>query len=682
MNESLPQSRRSSHHRSQYSVDSADQGAGGYRHGSLRGSDSSRGSGARRAGEGRVSEQDELEYQQQTQQHIRHDSVVASENFAEYASQRISRRQPPQQRLSATRRSTLSSSYNSRGAEQLKQSLSEINKSPISQEMRSGSYNETAFSNRRQSRGQILHSQSLTSPRHQQNFHSQSLRVSIFTNVQSDKEEDDDEFDTIPLVSNEYLQELASRSTNTKMKNDDSMTNRLEPNNNNNGSDMSSSYRDSECSTLHQSVRIAVMRSNQNIEGSHNRRLSQGSINRHSFNSNQSSQTRQTGWDRGVRQQQRQQTNRMVSSSLNEHQLRQNSQRNSVSGMSSPLFHHHRRHTTGGGDNYDIVGVSLRHSTVNSGGYDNGIITSEHKKGLVLNRNPQESSFVHTRRSTGDMTNGSTDKELGCGDNVVAASLNSDASASKVKRKKVLLLGAVGVCLIVVIIIVVLVVYVTKSASMKIQAGNPSRPQISPENDVEVAFVCKGCISKPVIDIEGRCSPSNLPGSLSVCREACFEAACCYSNVEGEKCYDESNDATLLACGQYRPHCDVLYRPWPGASKGLIPDAPTSLFEGSDWDEICGSGASSLYGRKLSTNNSSQTLTCLEFCLPSKCCFAPVVQSDVASQGLLLSEDGTYQSVATGEYIMTSCTPKNSKSCLNYADACRDLIRPLSFWQD
>jgi len=455
------------------------------------------------------------------------------------------------------------------------------------------------------------------------------------TNVQTDKEEedDDDEFDTIPLVSNEYLKELTSRSTATQMNNDDSTTNRLDPTNNNNGSDVSNSYRGSECSTLHQSVRIAAMRSSQNTEGSHHRHLSQGSISRQSFNSNQSSQTRQTGWDRGVREQQRQTTNQRVSSSLNENQLRQNSQRNSVSGMPPPLFHHQRRHSiSGSGGSYNIAGVSLRHST-GGGGYDDRIITTEHQGGLVLNKNSQESTSVHTRRSTGNVTNGSTGKKLGCGGNVVAASLNSKNSASVVKRKKVRLLGAIGVCLIAIVVIVLVVVYTT-SESKQGKAGNhPSGPQIPPENDAEVAFDCKGCISKPVIDIEGRCSPSNLPGSLSACREACLEAACCYSNFEGEKCYDESNEETLLACGQYRPHCDVLHRPWPGASKGLIPDAPTSLFQGSDWDEICGSGASSIYGRKLSTNNSSEALTCLEFCLPSKCCFAPVVQSDASSQG-------------------------------------------------
>ena len=652
MNETLPPSPRRRHH-SQYSVDTADQGAGGYRW-----SGNSGGSGAQRAGDRLDSELEQREYEQQIIRH--HDNGVAyNANLAAYPPRRTNRRQPQQQSLSATSSSSFSSSYNSRGTEQLNASLREFNGSSKPQEMIMqrrgyGSYNETAFSPRRQGRVQNVQSQSL--------------------NIQTVHEEN--EFDTIPLVSNEYLIELTSRSTTTQIINEDSETNRLNPNNNNSaGSDISNLYRDSEHSTLHQNVRTAAMRSSQSSDRPtgdnvhsfnsnqsrphHHRRPSQGDTSGHDFNSNQSmphhhrrlsqgyiqsSQTRHTGWDRGV------------SSSLNENQLRQKSRE-----MSSPLA------------------LLRRQSTGCDGVYNNGIITIEKQEGLVLNKNPPESMFALARRSTGDVTNVSTDKEP----TVTARSLNSDVSASIDKRKKVRLLGAIGVCLIAVIVIVA--VYITTSQSPDDDESKqiqPSPQMPLPEKDIEFTLDCNDCISKPVPDIEGRCSPSNLPGSLSACRDACLDAACCYSNVDGEKCYDESNEATLLACGQYQPHCDVLHRPWLGASDGLIPNAPTSLFEGSDWDEICGSDASSLYGRKLSTNNSSQAFTCLEFCLPSKCCYAPIVQSDLASQGLFLSQEEAHQSLATGEYIMTSCTPKNYNSCLDYADACRELISPLSFWQD
>ena len=735
-NESIPQSQRRSHHQSQYSVDSADQGAGGYRFGSFRGSENSGGSGAFRAGKRPDSEQQQHDYQQRQQQQIRHDDGVTNANFTSHASERTNRRQPHQQRLSGTnrastssRRTSVSSSSTSRGAEQLNQSLSESHGSLNPQEMsrqrrgHGGRYNDNAFSSRRQNRMQNLQSQSLTPTRRQnraQNLQSQSLPRSTKLQTNKEEEEEDDEFDTIPLVSNEYLKELTARSATTQMNNDESETNHVNPNNNNDN-DVSNSFQDGEYSTLSQSVRIAAMRSSGDNEMPHHRRASQtssasrhsftsnqsrphqrrtsqessasrnsftsnqsmpqGSIGRHSFNPNQRSQTRQAGLNRSFRQQQqRQKSNRMVSSSLNETQLRRNSR--SVPDM-SPLFYSQRRQSTGdvgGRVNYDISGVPLRHSNVvGGGGYDNEVVTAEQQEGIILNKNPPESMLAHAQYSTDVRNGGTIGNKFGFIGNFASDNLNNDVSASLVKKKKVRFFGAIGVCLIVVIVIVVVIVYITTSQSSDDEPKQIQPQMPLPENDSEVALECKDCVSKPVPDIEGRCSPSNLPGSLSECKEACKQAACCYSNFEGEKCYDDSNEATLLACGQYRPHCDVIHRPWPGASKGLIPDAPTSLFEGSDWDEICGSGASA---RKLSTNNSSQALTCIEFCLPSKCCFAPIVQSDLTSQGLLLNQDGAYQSVEKYEYIMTSCTPKNYNSCLDYDDACGDLIIPLSFWQD
>lgn len=706
-----PYSQRRSQHRSQVSVDSADQGAGGYRlAGSLRGSDNSGGSALQNSQNSGTFR--EFQQQLQLQQQIRHNDGVTNSNIASFAPKRNNRRQPQHQR---SHRSSMSSSSSSRGTDKLNQSLSDIHRSlrdppEINRQRRGhgGAYNSsfTTSRTRRPNRVQNMQSQSLI-PTQRQNVQPQSLGINRLTRSlepKKEEEEEDDEFDTIPLVSNEYLKELNSRRATTHtIGSDDSKANRMNPNNNNKR-DVGNSVQDSKFSSLSQSIRVAARRPNNvNNEMQHIHRASQdssdsrqsfssnqnrqqhhqASIVRDSFNSNQSSQYRpaRLGLSRGVRQQRRQQTNQ-YSASLNETQLRRNSR--SDLGSSSPLFHSQRRRSTvddGGRVNYDNS-AQLRHS-VGVVGYNNQIIPSEQQGPIVLNKNPPESMFPHAQHSTGVM-NGSSDYGFGSTQNVNdAATENSTnkGSVSVVKRKKRHMFVAAGVCLIVVIVIVVVIVYITTSRSSdddsKSKQIQTQKPLV--ESDVELISECADCISKPVSDIEGRCSPSNLPGSMSSCKNACSAAACCYPNFEGEKCYDDSNEASLIACGQYRPHCDVVYRPWQGASMGLIPDAPTSLFDGSDWDEICGSGASE---RKLLANNTSQTLTCLEFCLPSKCCFAPIVQSDRLNQGLFLNQDGAYQSIESDEYIMTSCTPKNYNSCLDYADACRDLIIPLSFWQD
>ena len=701
MNESLPQSQRRRHRR-QYPVDSADQGAGGYRFGSFRGSDTSGGSGSFRARTHPDGEQQQREYQQQPPQQIRHNDGVANENFASFGPLRANRRQSQQQRLSGTqrasassRRTSLSSSYTSRGIDQTNSHGSSFNRQEMSSQRRGHeSYNDIAFSPRRQSRAQNTQSQSriITTVRQhgtEQNLASNKLQTN------KEEEEEEDEFDTIPLQSNEYLKELNSRSATMQMNNDDSDTNRLNPNNNND-SDNANSF---ENSTLSQNGGIATKRSNENSEMLlHNRvnlapsdgrnSSTRGDSRQHRLRSSVASTDTLASDQRGMgrnssylidqlnrndRRQQRQPSNGIVSSSLNENQLRRN--RRSDPKLSSPLFHSQRRQSTGDVGiraNYDIRGPPFRQYNVGISGYDNRIFTNDPQGEELFYKNSPESMLAHDQRPM-EKKNGSIEKESGFV-GTAAESLNSEISVSLVKRKKKLrLLSVIGICLVAVIVIVVVVVYITTYQS--------SDDEAVPLNDTEIILECEDCISKPVSDIEGRCSSSNLPGSLSACQEACAAAACCYSNFEGEKCYDYSNEATLLACGQYKPHCDVIHRPWPGSSKGLIPNAPISLFEGRDWDEICGSGAGAS-ARKLSANNSSQSLTCTEFCLPSKCCFAPMVQSDPTSQGLLLNKDGAYQSIETDEYIMTSCALKNYNSCQDYADACRDLIMPLSFWLD
>jgi hypothetical protein len=46
-------------------------------------------------------------------------------------------------------------------------------------------------------------------------------------------------------------------------------------------------------------------------------------------------------------------------------------------------------------------------------------------------------------------------------------------------------------------------------------------------------------VVEPPSDIAGRCSPSNLPGSIPACLEACYPASCCYiMSDSGNKCWN------------------------------------------------------------------------------------------------------------------------------------------------
>ena len=674
------------------SITSADQGAGGYR-GSCYGGSSSSGDhrGNNRLGEAlhdsfgssnnRSSEQLQRNYhyhQQQQQEQSYHDASENA-NFESYYSPQRNGRHPQQ---------TSRRAVNTARAGHRHQSLT----LPITH--KSNNLQE----NVRRQRGYGSYNETLLN---------QSGRD---INEGPGEDDDYDKLDNIPLVSSEYMKELTSRTPHSNMKNntdESDRSNRLDPNNN--------SYR-----VLRQSVENNV---ESDGTGDNIDRINSPSFNmpghrrRESDNSNQSSQTshtRRTGWDRNIRQQRQlppqsqpsqNYTHRRTSSSStsfnqslpqihrtsnfqtvpHQNQLSHHNpkRRASISGTSSPLFQKvdgfGLRNSMGGDDGHN--GAFLRHSTGGSGGggYDQGVIMpiKQQNKSAKIQKKMFES---YRRLSSGDAAVAGVDDGGSAGN--VLASLTSDVSVSVNKRKKKICMIA-AVFIVVVIAIVATVVYFVTSQSSdvrseQVQLGNfSSSPQtVTPE--IDIALDCKDCISKPVSDIEGRCAPSNLPFSLSACEEACKDAACCYSDFEGDKCYDESNEATLLACAQYKPHCDVLYRPWAGATDGIIPAAPVSLFEGSDWDEICGTGPTDQ--RKLS--NYTETLTCVEFCLPAKCCFAPIIQSDLAGQGLVLSQDFAYQSLATAEYVMTSCTPKNHKSCSDYAEPCRDLLEPLSFWQN
>lgn len=119
-----------------------------------------------------------------------------------------------------------------------------------------------------------------------------------------------------------------------------------------------------------------------------------------------------------------------------------------------------------------------------------------------------------------------------------------------------------------------------------------------------------------------------------------------------------------------------FYDPWVGSLDGLVPPPPSSLFEGNEWREMCmGNVASTrkgfIYGETahlrrsrnhiakdagrlllsgsdslhVSSNNTSIHASCLEACLPAKCCFAP----DPSSMDVVLSPDGFYTDAVTGE---------------------------------
>ena len=130
----------------------------------------------------------------------------------------------------------------------------------------------------------------------------------------------------------------------------------------------------------------------------------------------------------------------------------------------------------------------------------------------------------------------------------------------------------------------------------------------------------------PIRDIEGRCSPSNIHGSMDLCIEACEKAACCYPSFSGESCYDEAN-----SCIKYLPYCDVIFAPWINALEGAVAPPPDELFDQAEWDEVCLKNAIELPQKKrLLMNFGSSRLRDTEItsdvcefgCLQGGCCFA------------------------------------------------------------
>lgn len=193
-------------------------------------------------------------------------------------------------------------------------------------------------------------------------------------------------------------------------------------------------------------------------------------------------------------------------------------------------------------------------------------------------------------------------------------------------------------------------------------------------------------IAPPPKDIEGRCSPSNLPGSLSACLSACLPSACCYSDYAGATCRSVNEGA----CQEYRPHCDIFYDTWPGATEGVL-RTPSD-----DMVDICtGSGArtGTTYGEALGRHrvrshirlqdqhngdNQSRDLlvgsaeeVCHQFCVAAKCCSSSVVLYPFAF-GLVMA-NGVYTDANNGDYVMTNCQQNNDKNkalCPQYEAFC------------
>jgi hypothetical protein len=187
----------------------------------------------------------------------------------------------------------------------------------------------------------------------------------------------------------------------------------------------------------------------------------------------------------------------------------------------------------------------------------------------------------------------------------------------------------------------------------------------------------------PVRDIEGRCSPSNIHGSVSSCVEACTVAACCYPDFSGESCYDEKDGDSVEACLRYRPHCDAIFAPWADALEGGVAPPPETLFSQDQWDEVC-SGASGitfvrmpLKRRHPSRSLLSDTLItpsiCALACSPGKCCFSQLSSTDA---DLFITSDGVVMNATSGDHVETSClTENNLERCMRYNEKCGTLMQ-------
>lgn len=162
----------------------------------------------------------------------------------------------------------------------------------------------------------------------------------------------------------------------------------------------------------------------------------------------------------------------------------------------------------------------------------------------------------------------------------------------------------------------------------------------------------------PPEDLEGKCSASNFPYAVDICRESCVVAECCYLNQDSKMnwCFDMSGTSyngrlNSHRCSLYRPYCDVFFDTWDGAEDGYIRPPPENL------NQLCGVDEG---GDKTNRGLSFEDDVCLEACLPSKCCQAMEVagESDIES---IIGYLG---------YVETSCQYRNEEACQAYNETC------------
>ena len=226
---------------------------------------------------------------------------------------------------------------------------------------------------------------------------------------------------------------------------------------------------------------------------------------------------------------------------------------------------------------------------------------------------------------------------------------------------------------LIVIVVAILGVVLNLSERDNGLGGNESVSKNSTTPAAAVNYVLP-----PPSDIDGRCSSSNLPGSLPACLEACYPAACCY-NENGEKCLNANDSGSIKACKRYRPYCDIFHDTWDGATDGVLRTPQVNIvpicqqINGKDEEQF-----SKLRGRGLLYRNlmvgTAQDI-CDQNCEAAKCCAKGTVIHPY-SAGLELSASGVYTDATTKEYVVTNCQDnlvyqKNKNLCTEYEKFCK-----------
>eukprot|EP00571_Detonula_confervacea_P008369 CAMPEP_0172327768 /NCGR_PEP_ID=MMETSP1058-20130122/60003_1 /TAXON_ID=83371 /ORGANISM="Detonula confervacea, Strain CCMP 353" /LENGTH=1143 /DNA_ID=CAMNT_0013044853 /DNA_START=83 /DNA_END=3514 /DNA_ORIENTATION=+ len=192
---------------------------------------------------------------------------------------------------------------------------------------------------------------------------------------------------------------------------------------------------------------------------------------------------------------------------------------------------------------------------------------------------------------------------------------------------------------------------------------------------------------EPPFDIEGRCSPSNLPGSLEACAAACSPSACCYpNNQQGVKsCVDEGDERSVDACRRYWPYCDIFYDAWLGAENGVLrtpnaniarmctaesnveDNAEEIVTMSEEFERKRLRGHETPHQRRMETIDTPDQV-CQQHCKSARCCHAP---SSIT--GAVLSASGVYTDAERGHHVVRNCQEdfgKNKGLCRIYDEFC------------